>query len=288
MTFSWKQLTALALLTGLLATEASAQGRGFRGGPPAPPPVPVSDAEKTKQALDQVFKNYPPSLRQVLQLDSSLLSNKAYLAAYPKLAEFLEGHPEVTRDPSFFIGVPKVASAPSRPAPPQIIYRNLDNLAAALFVVGLIIGIAWLVHAVVGHQKWLRVSRRQTEAQAKILERFTSNEDLLSFIQTPAGLRFLEASSMPGMADQPRAVGAPISQILWSVQIGLVLFAGGIGLDYVSPQAGDVGNGLFHIVGVVLIALGVGFVVSGASSYVLSRKFGLLNSTNVTSQTPPS
>jgi len=285
MTLSWKRLTAMAIFTGLLATEAPAQGRG--GFKPAPPPVPASDAENTKQALEQVFGNHPPSLKQVLQLDSSLLSNKPYLAAYPKLAEFLEGHPEVTRDPSFFIGVPKVVNAPSRPAAPQVVYRNLDNMAAALFVVGLIIGIAWLVHAVIGHQRWLRVSRRQAEAQAKILDRFTSNEDLLGFIQTPAGLRFLEASSMPAMADQPRAIGAPISQILWSVQIGLVLFAGGIGLDYVSPQAGDVGNGLFHIVGVVLIALGVGFVVSGGSSYVLSRKFGLLNSTNVTSQTPP-
>jgi len=203
-----------------------------------------------------------------------------------------EGHPEVTRDPSFFIGVPKPASSPSstsRPAP-QItyVYRNLDGVAISLFIVGSIGGLVWLVRAVVAHQKWLRLSKGQAEAQAKILERFTSNEDLLNFIQTPAGRHFLEASSMSVTADQPKAIGAPIAQILWSVQIGLVLFAGGIGLDYVSPQAGDAGNGLFHIVGVVLIALGVGFVVSGFSSYVLSRKFGLLNSTNVSSQTPPS
>jgi hypothetical protein len=297
MTLSWKQLTALVILSGSLALEAHAQAiRGTRQlqrereeilAENAPVPK-VLDAKGTKKALNGVFQLYPPSLRQVLQLDSSLLSNKAYLAAYPKLAEFLEANPVIARDPAFFIGVAKPASSSTTrvTTSPTVIYRDLDSIAFSMFALGVIGGIAWLVHATIQHQKWLRLSKGHADAQAKILERFTSNEDLLNFIQTPAGRQFLESSSMP---EQSKAVSAPISQILWSVQIGLVLFAGGIGLNFVSAdEMGELTSGIFRIVSTLVIALGAGFVLSGISSYMLSKKFGLLNSTGTTSQTPPS
>jgi hypothetical protein len=293
MTLSGKQLTALVILSGCLASEAHAQGSQAnrlqrerdeilaRTAAPA-----VQDAKRTKQGLDQVFKLYPPSLKQVLQLDSSLLSNRAYLAAYPRLAEFLETNPSVARDPAFFIGLPKPATTPRRTvAPATVVYRGLDNLAFSIFVVGVAGVIGMMVSATIRHQKWLRLSKGQADAQAKILDRFTSNDELLNFIQTPAGRAFLESSSLPA---QPKAVSAPISQILWSVQIGMVLFAGGVGLEIVSPQAGDLSSGIFHILGTLVIAVGIGFILSGFSSYILSKKFGLLNSNNVTSQTPPS
>jgi hypothetical protein len=296
MTPPWKQLTALVILTGGLATGAHAQGnRSIREiqrqrdailAQNAPVPR-IPDANQTKKALDGVFKLYPPSLRQVLQLDASLLSNKAYLDAYPQLAEFLDSNPAVARNPAFFIGVPKPASSSTtRATQPVVLYRDLDSIAFSMFALGVIGGIAWLVHATIRHQKWLRLSKGHADAQAKILERFTSNEDLLNFIQTPAGRQFLESSSMP---EQPKAVSAPISQILWSVQIGLVLFAGGLGLNFVrAVEMGELTSGIFRIVGTLVIALGAGFILSGVSSYILSKKFGLLNSADGTSQTPPS
>jgi hypothetical protein len=286
MTLPWKQLTTLAIFSGLLATEAPAQVNRPRTVPEVPANTEL-DATRTRQALDKVFKVYPPSLKQVLQLDSSLLTNKAYLAAYPKLSEFLDDYPAVARDPVFFIGAPKPVTSTSSSSGRQVTYiYRYDNLAFVVGILGVLGGIAWLMRATIAHQKWLRLSKGQAEAQAKILERFTSNEDLLNFIQTPAGRHFLEASSMPA---PPKEVSAPVSQILGSMQIGMVLFAGGIGLEYVSPQADAAAAGVFHMLGVIVMSLGVGFVLSSFSSYVLSRKFGLLNpAANVTSQTPPS
>jgi hypothetical protein len=290
MILSWKRLTVFAIFSAVLAAETAAQtsvqvyGNGKLITLPETPLNGEIDATRTKQFLDQVFRLYPPSLKQVVQLDYSLLSNKAYLAAYPKLAEFLDEYPAVVRDPAFFIGSPPSAN-PNSSTLRQVtnVYRT-DDLALGIVILGIIGGIAWLIRATIAHQKWLRLSKGQAEAQAKLLERFTSNEDLLNFIQTPAGRQFLEASSMPA---QPKAVSAPISQILWSIQIGLVLFTGGMGLIYVKSQA-EGAAGMFHILGVLVMALGVGFILSGLSSYILSRKFGLLSPTDVTSQTPPS
>ena len=288
---NFRQLAAVMLLGACFATTAGAQNQGGRRGYfPSESPTPVASqnsASRTRQELDRVLQTYPPSVKQVLQLDYSLLLSRPYLAPYPRLADFLEQHGEVARDPAFYVGVPKPATSGSSKSAtsPVYVYRNLDEVAVAMVVLGVIGGVIWLIRATIGHQRWLRMSRAQADAQAKILERFTSNEELLNFIQTPAGRIFLEASTVP---QQAKAVAAPISQILWSVQIGIVLLCAGAGLELLSPPAPDGAVVTFHTLGILVMAIGAGFVFSGFSSYILSRKFGLLNTQASTSQTPPS
>ena len=50
------------------------------------------------------MQRYPPELRNVLSLDPTLLGNQSYLAPYPVLASFLNEHPEIGRNPSFYFG----------------------------------------------------------------------------------------------------------------------------------------------------------------------------------------
>src|SRR5580658_7156152 len=56
---------------------------------PTAPVVPQHDANETREALQRLLQQYPPSLGQVLRLDPSLLTNPEYLAPYPNLAAFL-------------------------------------------------------------------------------------------------------------------------------------------------------------------------------------------------------
>ena len=72
----------------------------------------------------------------------------------------------------------------------------------------------------------------QTDAHTKIVDRLSSNEDLLAYMQSPAGQRFLTASlGVPSMAEAaPPMIGAPFNRILWSVQAGVVLATAGVGL----------------------------------------------------------
>jgi hypothetical protein len=110
----------------------------------------------------------------------------------------------------------------------------------------------------------------------KLLDRFANNDELLTYVQSPAGSRFLE--SAPIMLDAPqKSVGAPLSRILWSMQGGIVLLAGGLGLLFVSARV-DLAEAAQPLrgLGIVAIAIGVGFIVSAAMSYVISERLGLI------------
>jgi heme/copper-type cytochrome/quinol oxidase subunit 3 len=60
------------------------------------------------------------------------------------------------------------------------------------------------------------------------------------------------------------------------VQGGLVLVAGGIGLQMVSARVADDASQPLHALGVLAIALGLGFVISAIISFVISQRLGLI------------
>jgi hypothetical protein len=270
------------LEVGVLAACASAWqpspawAQPARGAAAAPAVLEQPDAQKTREDLSVLLNRYPPTLRGVLALDPSLLGNQSYLAPYPALGNFLSAHPEVARNPSFYVGE---GSMPGRPDPSQQIlnmWRDALGGLAAFTAFGLAIGLlVWLIRTIVDYRRWSRLAKVQTDVHTKLLDRFTANEDLLAYIQSPAGAKFLESSPIT-LDAAPRSVGAPMARILWSVQGGVVLVAGGIGLLTVSARADAVASQPLHALGVLGIALGLGFVISAIISFVISRRLGLI------------
>jgi hypothetical protein len=137
--------------------------------------------------------------------------------------------------------------------------------------------LGWLIRTLVDYRRWNRLTSTQTEFHTKLVDRFTANNDLLSYIQSPAGAKFLESTPI-ALDAAPRSMGAPLARILWSVQGGIVLMAAGIGLWVVSGQVGDDGAQPLHALGVIAIALGLGFVTSAIISFLISRRLGLIES----------
>ena len=239
-----------------------------------------ADAGQIRNQLMGIFQQYPPSVREVLQLDPVLMSNANYLALYPRLAAFLSQHPEIAHNPVFFIGLPEQYE--NRPRDDESFGRNMERIIDPLMVAAVIISLigilAWVIRAIMNHRRWLRVSKLQTDMQNKLLERFTSNEEMLAFIQTSAGQRFLESASVaaePG----PRALSAPVGRMLWSIQLGIVILVAGVGLEIVSYQLSRYADAVtaFQVTGGIVIALGIGFILSALGSYVLSRRLGLMD-----------
>lgn len=234
------------------------------------------DAEQVKNELSSLLDRYPPSLRGVLALQPNLLTNESYLTPYPALASFLEAHPDVARNPSFYIG----EAGPGfgrRDSASQLfdIWRDLMAGLAALAGFGMGIGLlVWLIRTLVDYKRWSRLARVQNEAHAKILDRLTSNEDLMAYIQSSAGTRYLQSS--PIALDAAPRMGAPLSRILWAVQGGVVLMALGTGLRIVSDRVGEPASQSLHALGILAIALGVGFLLSALVSYAISRRLGLI------------
>ena len=276
----WKPALMLAAAGWLMPSPVWAQAG--KGGPTVTPPrPPVSleepDAQRTKQELSNLLERYPPALREALVLDHSLLQNQSYLAPYPALEDFLAVHPETLRNPSFYIGEP--SSRPGlqdRDGQATDLWRELLNDVAVFAGFGMAIGVVvWLIRTIIDYRRWSRLARVQTDAHTKLLDRFTANEDLLAYMQSGPGSKFLESSPIKLDAG-PRTLGAPIGRILWSVQGGLVLMAGGIGLQVVSTQTAGNASEPLHVLGVLGIALGLGFVISAVISYVISERLGLI------------
>lgn len=278
-------LLMTAALSGLPPSRVAAQQPGAI--------VDQANAHETRERLREKLREYPPSLAMVLRLDPSLMTNQAYLTPYPELAAFLAQHPGVAHNPAFYLGEPTFES--SR-------HQTIADISAVavgvgfftFFMVSLFV-VAQIGRSVLEHRRWLHATKIQTDAHTKIVDRFASNEDLLAYIQSPAGQRFLTGGGVPttGAATGPMGIdfeqrfpgmgaGAPLPRILTSIQIGIVGAFGGFGLWVAGNRVIEEVAQPLHVVAILALALGLGFVVSGVVSYSLSRQFGLIkvSSTN--------
>ncbi|PYR58125.1 MAG: hypothetical protein DMF91_17885 [Acidobacteria bacterium] len=205
------------------------------------------------------------------------------------LATFLAQHPEVAHNPGYFVGEYRDNQWQNDPRRQviQLMEGVLAGLAVLTGFVTLVGVVGWLLKSLIDYRRWLRLSKVQTEAHSKLLDRLTSNEDLLAYIQSSPGRRFLESAPIP-IDPTTRPISAPVGRILWSVQAGLVVAMGGLGLLYVSheipigtPAYSDLSLPLF-VMGIVAVALGGGFVLSAVVAYAISHRLGLFDAPPLT------
>jgi hypothetical protein len=286
-----RQIATLAvLLTLLVPGGVSAQGREAQEigpilrerGQPAPaepvddtaPPPYSQSADFTRNRLQQLLYQLPPNVRSILQYDPSLADRPEYLAPYPTLQAFIKQHPEISRNPTYFFGEPDNRRGPQ---PAEFLAVILAGTGLFIFFMTLLITMGSMAQQVVAYRRWVRQSKVQIDVHTKILDRMQSNEDLLAYVQTPVGKAFLEFAPN-STAPEARVPSAPFGRILWSVQAGVVLASLGIGLRYAQGQVPEEIVPAFTVLGVIVMSLGLGAVVSAVVAYVLSSRLGLLPS----------
>jgi hypothetical protein len=274
----------LAAAPALAQVPQPAQSAPAPQAPSAAQPAPTQDpifieresAQETRGRLHELLRQHPPAVGEILRRDPSL-ARSDYLAPYPALLGFIQQHPEIARNPSFFFGGYEFQD--ERPGDPSLeMFRTVVDGFGFILIFGALLGaFIWLVRSIIEQRRWLRVSRTQAEVHTKLVDRLTNNEDLLSYIQTPAGRRFLESGPLLTDGEAPSPVaGAPLSRIILSLQAGVVLASLGVGFWVAESRfPEDMGDGFF-IIGTLAAALGIGFVVSAALAYVISSRFGLV------------
>ena len=237
-----------------------------------------TDSNETREALQTVLGKYPPQVGRVLKLDPTLFSNQAYLANYPGLATFVTQHPEVAHTPAFYL---ESIWVPNDMLPESANMRMWRDTMEGVFMVMVMFVVTgsfvWLIRTLIEHRRWSRLTRTQAEVHNKLLDRFSANEELLAYIQTPAGKRFLESAPIPLDAG-PRAVSAPVGRIMWSVQVGVIVMAAGVGLRFIGLSIDKTVVQPLLAMGILAIAIGAGFLLSAFVSYILSKRLGLLGS----------
>lgn len=269
----WR-LTLPGILVLLLSMAAFGQDVVFEG---------TLGINKTRGELWMLLQQYPPRLGEVIKLDHSLLTNENYLAAYPEFKTFLQRHPEVVRDPDFFFGQrdTEIEQLKQRLEQRNDYHRStfqelLDVLGPLAIFVTVVAVLVWAVKIFQDQRRWLRVWRAQAEAHSKLMDRLTTNEDMLAYIQTPAGKRFFEGS--PVVDPAPQRFSVPVGRILWSAQAGLLFLLGGVSLQFARAMSNlnpDDYNAI-NIMSAMSIGLGVSFILGAFASYMISTKLGLL------------
>lgn len=238
----------------------------------------ASNAQGTRAELSQIFRRYPPQLRDVLSLDPTLLASQSYLAPYPDLAAFVAAHPEIARNPSFYIGDPPNQAEAQFQGHFTEADAWRDSVEGLETLVGVCVGfvvVAWLLRALMEYRRWNRLNKAQIEVHTRVMERLTGNQELLAYIQSPAGSKFLETSPM-ALDLGLRGAGSPTGRILWTVQAGVILAAAGGGLLVVAAKTANQTSEANQAIGTFAIALGIGFVISAIISFVISRRLGLI------------
>jgi len=114
----------------------------------------------------------------------------------------------------------------------------------------------------------MRVRQRQAQAQAdlqkQLIDKFSSGRELSDFLATPGGQKFIQ--DLGSQSEGSR------NHILRSLRSGIVLTVVGaslIAVHLLRPSGAPEG-----FVGVLLLAIGVGLLISAAVSRRLSRQWG--------------
>ena len=231
------------------------------------------NADDVRNQLNELLQDHPPAVREVLQREPALLINGDYLAPYPRLAAFVAAHPEIVRSPAYFLGEPHRYQEPDRGT---WMWRELMNsISAGFLILGAALGFGWIVRTTLDHRRWQRVSKVQVDTHSKLLDRMSNNEDLRVYMESKAGRQFLESAPI-ALDGKTAPIAAPINRILWSMQAGVVAFALGVALQFVSRGVIDDAAQPLRVLGVLVTAIGGGFLVSAGLSYAISRRLGLI------------
>lgn len=259
--------------------------------PLAAPAPSDKDVAATQRQLIELLR-LSPTLTTVVSHDPTLLANQDYVSRNnPQLAEFLTAHPEVARNPDFYLfthmrpqdGSPDEAL--ERAVWPEV-YRMqpsrtgfdefLNNMPPVFALVAFLIATGWIVRLVMENRRWGRTFKLQSEVHGRIIDKFATTQELAGYMETEAGRRFLEAAPISlstGSEPMPNAV----ARVLTPLQIGVVMVLLGIGfllLRNIRPDA-EMHTPML-VLGVITLMPGIGFIISSGLTWVLAGRLGLM------------
>jgi hypothetical protein len=232
-------------------------------------------AEDTRETLRLLLQKFPRSVGEILRRDPSLMAKPDYMAAYPELAKYIEAHPEIPRNVEFYFeGFGSWQNSRQMDPTFEAMGVLLGGLAVGFVLILFATVIIWLVRAFIQHRRWLKASTVQAEFHTKLLDRMSTNEELIAYVQSPAGRRFLEAAPVRAESDSP-SFSAPVGSIVWSLMAGVVLTVLGVGFRYAGNYVKDDAHDAVVVVGVIILSLGVGFILASLMAFVVSSRLGL-------------
>lgn len=143
----------------------------------------------------------------------------------------------------------------------QVDWGHFKDLFGGLAAVGVFLWSTYLAFTIYRR-------KQKNDMQRHMLEKFSSAQDFASFVQSPAGQKYVESFT--------DTLTSPMSSIFSSVKVGFVLMFAGIGFIVGSDRPGSNGlqSSVTFDVGWVAFLAGIGFLCAAAVSYFLARRIG--------------
>jgi hypothetical protein len=133
----------------------------------------------------------------------------------------------------------------------------------------------WVVYTISTNIRRAHASRAVADLHSKLLDKCAASQDVVAYLESSSGRKFLESAGMEG--------AQPWSRILNAMQAGFVLSLVGVAELVVRTFERNVDADEFLLVsGAVALAIGLGFLLSAATSFALSRSWGLLTPSQLT------
>ncbi len=279
-------LTAVGFHTGLIQAQTAPARQAEKLPKANPAAINDSNVAATRQELFKILR-VSPRLTTVVARDPSLLADQEYVAKNnPELAQFLVDHPEIPRNPEYYLfGTFETAGRYNREQGleraiwPEFSPRDYSPIAREvvpfLIFVCVLSALLWLFRVLLENRRWARIFNLQTEVHGRLLDKFSANEELLAYMQSEAGKRFLEATPIPTGIGQASQMSSHIARVMTPLQIGVVMAMVGAGLLYLRGSISEISSGLL-VFGTLGLMLGIGFIIAAAISWGLASHFGLL------------
>ncbi len=123
--------------------------------------------------------------------------------------------------------------------------------------------IGWIVWMIV---KWRQYKYRMN-VQLKMLDKVNSGTDLVQFAESEAGAKFLDSLELQSAGTRDRIISAVYKAVILVV-LGIAIFL----LRNTLEEAAVA----FTILGTVLMAFGIGYIIAIFISYRLASKWGMV------------
>lgn len=285
---------ALVAVIGTVSGVAAAQA------PPRPETAVANSiqlSDKDVAALqDQLLQllRVTPTLAEVVARDPSLLSNAEYVSrTNPQLERFLQAHPQIAHNPDYYLfnnlhGQGQQASdvleqklwpamaQQQQQQPGEAVMRELisDGIPFLVFLC-MLAALLWLTHVLLENRRWNRIFKLQNDVHSKLIERFGTSQEVLTYMSTEAGKRFLEATPIAVGIERDEPMPSPVARVLTPLQIGVVMSLLGIGLISLRHSVPG-GAAPLLVLGTVVLMPGLGFIISAGVTWMLARHLGLM------------
>ncbi len=143
----------------------------------------------------------------------------------------------------------------------------------------------WLVRVFLENRRWGRIFKLQSEVHGRLIDKFSSSQELALYMGTEAGRRFLEAAPIPVGFEPEQRVPNAVARVLTPLQIGIVLCLLGAGFFLLRHTTPDTVIPML-ILGTVALMPGIGFIISAGVTWVLAARLGLMPDNPAAPETP--